>query len=276
LSPLKWKGCRAAPRGSRERRAYYSWTNLKTRCDNERVGDYRHYGGRGITYDPRWKKFAHFVADMGVPPEGTCLDRIDSNGDYCKDNCRWATPKEQNRNKRSNRIIAFDGERKTVTAWAEELGISLSALRNRLDSGWPLERALTAGTYNTRGELCRTMTRPRPSMAKLYNLARVTTATTGTGTVTLGAAVAGYLTFADAGVQNGDVVAYAIKDGSNSEIGRGAYSSAGPTLARDVIYRSSNAGAAISLSGAAEVFITPAAEDLRDLDALRHSQFGGI
>ena len=113
-------------------------------------------------------------------------------------------------------------------------------------------------------------------MAKLYNLARVTTATTGTGTVTLGAAVAGYLTFADAGVQNGDVVAYAIKDGSNSEIGRGAYSSAGPTLARDVIYRSSNAGAAISLSGAAEVFITPAAEDLRDLDALRHSQFGGI
>jgi hypothetical protein len=58
-------------------------------------------------------------------------------------------------------------------------------------------------------------------MAKLYNLARVTTATTGTGTMTLGAAVAGYLTFAGAGVQNGDVVAYAIKDGSNSEIGRG-------------------------------------------------------
>ena len=113
-------------------------------------------------------------------------------------------------------------------------------------------------------------------MAKLYNLARVTTATTGTGTMTLGAAVAGYLTFANAGVQNGDVVAYAIKDGSNSEIGRGAYASAGPTLARDLIYRSSNAGAAISLSGAAEVFITPAAEDLRDLDTLRHSQFGGL
>ena len=113
-------------------------------------------------------------------------------------------------------------------------------------------------------------------MAKLYNLARVTTATLGTGTITLGAAVAGFLSFAGAGVQNGEVVAYAIKDGSNSEIGRGTYSSTGPTLSRDRIYQSTNAGAAISLSGTAEVFITPAAEDFRDLDALRHAQFGGL
>jgi len=214
---------------------------------------------------------------MGLPGNGECLDRKDNDGDYCKDNCRWATRKEQNRNKRNNRFIEFNGERKALACWAEELGINVGTLRSRLDNGWPLERALVAGTYNRRGELLRTVAKRRPtSMAKLYNLARVTTATTGTGTITLGAAVAGYLTFANAGVQNGDVVAYAIKDGSNSEIGRGVYSSAGPTLARDLIYRSSNAGAAISLSGAAEVFITPAAEDLRDLDTLRHSQFGGL
>jgi hypothetical protein len=98
--------------------------------------------------------------------------------------------------------------------------------------------------------------------AKLYNLARVTTATLGTGTLTLGAAVAGALTFADAGVQDGDIVSYGIKDGSNSETGRGTYSSTGPTLARTTVLKSTNGNAAINItSGVAEVFITPLAED---------------
>jgi microcystin-dependent protein len=100
-------------------------------------------------------------------------------------------------------------------------------------------------------------------MPKLYNLARMTTATTGTGTVTLAAAVAGYLSFADAGALNGEELYYAIKDGSNSEIGRGTYGSTGPTLTRDTVYRSTNAGAKIGLSGTAEVFVTPPAEFLR-------------
>lgn len=98
-------------------------------------------------------------------------------------------------------------------------------------------------------------------MAKLYNLARMTTATTGTGTITLGAAVSGYLTFALAGASNADVVAYAIKDGANSESGTGTYTTAGTTLTRSVT-KSTNANAAISLSGSAEVFISPRAEDL--------------
>lgn len=96
---------------------------------------------------------------------------------------------------------------------------------------------------------------------RLYNLARMSTATTGTGTITLGSAVSGYLTFALAGVANGDVVSYAIKDGSNSEIGTGTYTSAGTTLTRSVT-KSTNANAAISLSGTAEVFITVRAEDV--------------
>src|SRR6516165_8552517 len=98
-------------------------------------------------------------------------------------------------------------------------------------------------------------------MAKLYNLARMTTATTGTGTITLGAAVSGYLTFAQAGVANGETVAYGIKDGANSEIGTGVYTSSGTTLARTVT-KSTNSDAAINLSGTAEVFITPRKEDL--------------
>lgn len=99
-------------------------------------------------------------------------------------------------------------------------------------------------------------------MAKLYNLARVSTATTGTGTITLGSAVSGFLTFANAGVSDGEIVSYGIKDGSNSEVGYGTYTASGTTLTRTV-RRSTNSNAAISLSGSAEVFITALAEDLR-------------
>lgn len=96
-------------------------------------------------------------------------------------------------------------------------------------------------------------------MGKLYNLARMTTATTGTGTVTLSSAVAPFLTFVQAGISNGDVVSYSIIDGtSNSEIGTGTYT--GSTLTRTVT-KSTNSNAAISLSGSAQVFVTPRAED---------------
>ncbi len=98
-------------------------------------------------------------------------------------------------------------------------------------------------------------------MGKLYNLARMSTATVGTGTITLGSAVPGFLTFAGAGVSNGDVVSYAVADGANSEIGTGTYTSAGTTLTR-AVNKSTNGNAAISLSGTAQVFITPRAEDL--------------
>lgn len=96
----------------------------------------------------------------------------------------------------------------------------------------------------------------------LFNLARMTTATTGTGTITLGSAVSAYNTFALAGVTDGATVTYAIRDGANSEIGRGVYTSSGTTLTRAVILGSTNGGSAINLSGSAEVFITPAAEDI--------------
>src|SRR4051794_39883021 len=115
-------------------------------------------------------------------------------------------------------------------------------------------------------------------MAKLFNLASMTTATVGTGTITLGAAVSGYLTFALAGVANADIVDYAIKDGANSEIGTGTYTSAGTTLTRTVT-KSTNANSPISLSGSAQVFISPRAETLitvrlvRRTNLLPHSSF---
>ena len=96
--------------------------------------------------------------------------------------------------------------------------------------------------------------------AKLYNLARMTTATTGTGTLTLGSAATGFISFATAGVSDGETITYAIEDGNDREIGRGTYTASGTTLTRSVL-KSTNAGSAINLSGTAQVFITNAAED---------------
>ena len=98
-------------------------------------------------------------------------------------------------------------------------------------------------------------------MAKLVNRAKMTTATTGTGTITLGSAVDSYQTFADAGVVDTDVVRYVIEDGSNWEIGEGTYTASGTTLSRTPS-ESSNSDAAISLSGSAVVFVGAAEEDL--------------
>lgn len=100
-------------------------------------------------------------------------------------------------------------------------------------------------------------------MSKLANLARMTTATVGTGTLTLGAAVSGYLTFAAAGITDQQIVSYGIRDGANSEVGLGVYTASGTTLSRTVT-SSTNSNAAISLSGTAEVFITVRAQDVKE------------
>lgn len=104
-------------------------------------------------------------------------------------------------------------------------------------------------------------------MAKFVNRAKMDTATTGTGTITLGSAVAGYQSFADAGVSDADTVRYVIEDGDNWEIGTGTYTASGTTLSRSV-EESSNADAALNLTGNALVFVTAAAADLAVLDGL--------
>lgn len=88
--------------------------------------------------------YENFLADMGERPEKMTLDRIDTNGNYCPGNCRWATNKQQHRNMRSNRLITHDGETKCVAEWAEVVGIGSRALANRIDVyGWSVEKALT-------------------------------------------------------------------------------------------------------------------------------------
>jgi len=86
---------------SKRTREYRSWQSMKTRCYNKNAINYKNYGGRGISICDEWKRsFDIFLEDMGNRPMGSSLDRIDVNGNYCKENCRWATPSEQIRNRR--------------------------------------------------------------------------------------------------------------------------------------------------------------------------------
>jgi len=123
------------------------WSDLKQRCYNTNCKKYPIYGGRGIKVCDRWlESFSNFLEDMGEKPKGFTLDRVDNNGDYSKENCRWATPKEQALNRRTNRLITFNGQTKTITEWAHELGIFHNGLSKRLKT-MPLEKALSKDYY---------------------------------------------------------------------------------------------------------------------------------
>lgn len=84
---------------------YLSWVAMKQRCLNPNHESYSEYGGRGITIDESWYQFENFLFDMGIRPRGKSLDRENVNGNYCKDNCRWATAKMQRRNQRRNLAV---------------------------------------------------------------------------------------------------------------------------------------------------------------------------
>lgn len=114
---------------------YYTWRSMKSRCVNPKNASYARYGGRGIRVCDRWMRFENFYEDMGDAPEGLTLERSNVNGDYCPENCKWATYTEQARNRSNNRILTHLGETKCVAAWAEELGISLATIYGRLHKG---------------------------------------------------------------------------------------------------------------------------------------------
>lgn len=123
---------------------YQSWAGMKTRCLNPKDPGYAGYGARGITVCDRWLKFENFLADMGERPKGTTLDRYpDMGGNYEPGNCRWATMKEQQNNRRNNVVLEYLGERLTISRWAERSGIRPLTLRYRvLKLGWSMDRAL--------------------------------------------------------------------------------------------------------------------------------------
>lgn len=131
--------------GMAKSRICVEWRSMKQRCYNQKAENYYLYGGRGITVCDEWKDFEKFYAwamDNGYTDELT-LDRIDSNGNYCPENCRWATVKQQANNRRSNRWIEYNGERRTLQEWSEITGIERRTISRRIGIGWSAEDALT-------------------------------------------------------------------------------------------------------------------------------------
>ena len=142
-------------------RPYKIWRGMKDRCNRKNNTRFNYYGGRGITYDPRWEDFNSFWEDMkdGYSDHLT-LDRKDNNKGYFKENCRWATQTTQLRNKRNTRLIKYKDKTKPLVEWAEEFGLSYSQLSDRIFRGWNTERALTQplgdrSKKNTIGHLVR-------------------------------------------------------------------------------------------------------------------------
>jgi len=123
-------------------RAYHSWDGMIQRCTNPNFKQWKDYGGRGITVCEEWRDFSNFLSDMGHPPEGFTIDRIDNNLGYNKDNCRWVSRKEQQRNRRNSHKITIDGREKSMIDWAEEFGILIGSVHNRLQRGWTELEAL--------------------------------------------------------------------------------------------------------------------------------------
>ena len=126
-----------------------SWQGMLKRCYGKYSINYDKYGGRGITVCSRWKEsFESFLSDMGVRPVGTSIDRIDVNGNYEPENCRWATTSMQNRNTTKNRVIAYKGKDYCLVELAEFLGISTQTVSARLNKGIPLDFPRWGGRRN--------------------------------------------------------------------------------------------------------------------------------
>ena len=123
---------------------YHSWAAMLQRCTNPNRRWYSRYGGRGIKVCARWLKFENFLADMGERPDGLTLEREDNDGDYCLENCRWATRSTQNRNSSQTVFVTISTETKPLVEWCERLEISINTVRCRVRKhSWDYVKALT-------------------------------------------------------------------------------------------------------------------------------------
>lgn len=124
---------------------YYIWGAMMQRCTNPRCKAYQHYGARGIKICEDWRNFKSFY-NWAIPAgyrEGLSIERIDVNGDYCPQNCKWIYRAEQQKNKRNNHLITHEGKTQTISQWAEEYNIPYARLYARITKyNWSIEKAL--------------------------------------------------------------------------------------------------------------------------------------
>lgn len=143
-----------------DKKLYWVWADMLSRCRNPNHAGFANYGGRGIFVCERWSSFAAFSADMGERPDGGMLDRCDNNGPYSPENCRWSNRQEQNSNRRNCIYVSHGGERVTLREYCRREGLSYRPIVKRIqDRKWPVEMALStpvgSGRFFRRaGERC--------------------------------------------------------------------------------------------------------------------------
>jgi hypothetical protein len=141
---LSKRNAENATHGMTKSTTYRSWAAMKHRCLNEKCKDYKNYGGRGINICDEWiESFESFLKDMGEKSKGCSIDRIDNTIGYEPKNCKWSTPMQQARNRRSSVIVECFGLRLSVSEWAENTGLERKTLEYRIRIGWDAEKALT-------------------------------------------------------------------------------------------------------------------------------------
>ena len=121
---------------------------MLARCSMRDKVRFDDYAGRGITVSNELRDFKTFHSILGDRPKGKTLDRIDNDKGYTADNIKWATQKEQQRHKRSSRLLELDGVTRCASEWCEVLGIPWGRVKYRLNHGWSTRRALTTGLRN--------------------------------------------------------------------------------------------------------------------------------
>lgn len=124
------QSCSSRKHGETDTKLYIIWRSMKSRCNNPKNISYKNYGGKGIKVCEDWNTYEQFRADMGLPPSDKhSLDRIDNSGNYCKENCKWATKKEQSNNRRSNtNYVNFHGKKITLGEFADIMKVDYKSL----------------------------------------------------------------------------------------------------------------------------------------------------
>lgn len=122
---------------------YSSWSAMHSRCSRPGTNGFKNYGGRGITVCERWSSFELFLADMGIRPLGYTLGRVDNDGHYAPENCRWEDLRSQSRNKRNSRLVTALGQIRGLAEWGEVTGLPQNVIGSRLRDGWLPDDAVT-------------------------------------------------------------------------------------------------------------------------------------
>lgn len=130
--------------GETKTRLFKIWCSMHERCERKNHTHYKSYGGRGICVCDEWSEYIPFAtwARANGYSDQLTIDRINNDGNYEPSNCRWVTMKEQQRNKRTNRVITYKGKKYTLTELAEYAGLKKTTLRERLNNGWSVDDAV--------------------------------------------------------------------------------------------------------------------------------------